>query len=67
MNRILVVVALLLAIAETSTRAADVPSATTSPSINLRHTVTVDVVRKTKDAVVYISTTKTVTRMRRCR
>ena len=42
-------------------RAADVPSATTSPSINLRHTVTVDVVRKTKDAVVYISTTKTVT------
>ena len=43
-------------------RGADVPSATTSPSINLRHTVTVDVVRKTKDAVVYISTTKTVTR-----
>jgi serine protease Do len=42
--------------------AADVPSATTSPSINLRQTVTVDVVRKTKDAVVYISTTKTVTR-----
>ena len=27
-------------------------------SINLRRTVTVDVVRKTKDAVVYISTTK---------
>jgi serine protease Do len=32
------------------------------PTINLRRTVTVDVVRKTKDAVVYISTTKLVTR-----
>jgi serine protease Do len=41
--------------------AADVPVASTAPSINLRQTVTVDVVRKTKDAVVYISTTKTVT------
>jgi serine protease Do len=30
------------------------------PPINLRRTVTVDVVRKTKDAVVYISTTKIV-------
>lgn len=33
-----------------------------SPTINLRRTVTVDVVRKTKDAVVYISTTKLVVR-----
>ncbi len=33
-----------------------------APTINLRRTVTVDVVRKTKDAVVYISTTKLVTR-----
>jgi len=41
--------------------AADIPVASTAPSINLRQTVTVDVVRKTKDAVVYISTTKTVT------
>src|SRR5947207_3385021 len=41
--------------------AQDVPVATTSPAppdLNLRRTVTVDVVRKTKDAVVYISTTK---------
>ena len=62
MNRTLVVTVLVTAVLATVTRAADVPSATTSPSINLRHTVTVDVVRKTKDAVVYISTTKTVTR-----
>ena len=40
--------------------AQDVPVATTAPEINLRRTVTVDVVRKTKDAVVYISTTKIV-------
>src|SRR5438874_6352731 len=39
-------------------RAQDVPVAPTAPEINLRRTVTVDVVRKTKDAVVYISTTK---------
>jgi serine protease Do len=38
--------------------AQDVPAANTRPEINLRQTVTVDVVRKTKDAVVYISTTK---------
>jgi len=41
--------------------AQDVPVATTSPSsqeLNLRRTVTVDVVARTKDAVVYISTTK---------
>ena len=38
----------------------NVPVATTSPEINLRRTVTVDVVRRTKDAVVYISTTKLV-------
>lgn len=40
--------------------AADVPVATTSPAmeLNLRRTVTVDVVSKTKDAVVYISTSK---------
>jgi serine protease Do len=36
------------------------PVATTSPTINLRRTVTVDVVAKTKGAVVYISTTKLV-------
>src|SRR5690242_40337 len=39
------------------------PSAALSAApatINLRQTVTVDVVRKTKDAVVYISTTKIV-------
>jgi serine protease Do len=38
----------------------NVPVATTSPDVNLRRTVTVDVVRRTKDAVVYISTTKLV-------
>ena len=32
------------------------------PTINLRRTVTVDVVRRTKDAVVYISSTKLVNR-----
>src|SRR5688572_7380686 len=37
--------------------AQDVPSTAISPEINLRRTVTVDVVRRTKDAVVYISTT----------
>src|SRR5205809_879937 len=41
-------------------RGQDVPVATTAPEINLRRTVTVDVVGKTKDAVVYISTTKLV-------
>jgi len=40
--------------------AQDVPVATTSPTINLRRTVTVDVVEKTKDAVVYVNTSKTV-------
>ena len=55
------IIAVVLILAAVAARAADVPSATTSPSINLRQTVTVDVVRKTKDAVVYISTTKTVT------
>jgi serine protease Do len=42
-------------------RAQDVPVATTAPSsheLSLRRTVTVDVVARTKDAVVYISTTK---------
>src|SRR5688572_5188169 len=38
--------------------AQDVPVATTAPSINLRRTVTVDVVQKTKDAVVYVNTSK---------
>ena len=53
----------LLPISLIAARAAaqDVPAATTRPEINLRQTVTVDVVRKTKDAVVNISTTKTVT------
>ena len=36
------------------------PAQTVSPDINLRRTVTVDVVQRTKDAVVYISTTKLV-------
>src|SRR3954466_13797298 len=53
-----VVIALLCC--ATVVRAQDVPVATTAPEINLRRTVTVDVVRKTKDAVVYISTTKIV-------
>src|SRR4051812_42486911 len=52
--RIVVIVALVAGIAPGQ----DVPVATTAPEINLRRTVTVDVVRKTKDAVVYISTTK---------
>src|SRR5438552_10840703 len=38
--------------------AQEVPVATTAPDIHLRRTVTVDVVRQSKDAVVYISTTK---------
>jgi serine protease Do len=41
-----------------SAPAQDVPVATTSPTINLRRTVTVDVVAKTKDAVVYVNTSK---------
>src|SRR3954454_13516644 len=51
-------VAIALWCCATVVRAQDVPVATTAPEINLRRTVTVDVVRKTKDAVVYISTTK---------
>jgi len=35
---------------------------TAPPSINLRQTIIVDVVKKTKDAVVYVSTTKIVAR-----
>src|SRR5688572_6812349 len=42
----------------TSLFAQDVPVATTAPTINLRKTVTVDVVQKTKDAVVYVNTSK---------
>src|SRR5687768_953053 len=38
--------------------AQDVPVATTAPTINLRRTVTVNVVQKTKDAVVYVNTSK---------
>ena len=38
----------------------NVPAQTVSPEVNLRRTVTVDVVQRTKDAVVYISTTKLV-------
>src|SRR5687767_15335222 len=41
-------------------RAQDVPVAATAPTINLRRTVTVDVVRRTKAAVVYVSTIKSV-------
>ncbi|MEA2711952.1 MAG: serine protease Do, partial [Phycisphaerales bacterium] len=44
--------------ASTSLFAQDVPVATTAPEINLRRTVTVDVVQKTKDAVVYVNTSK---------
>jgi serine protease Do len=44
--------------ATTALLAQDVPVATTAPSINLRKTVTVDVVQKTKDAVVYVNTSK---------
>jgi serine protease Do len=53
------VVAAILVIASTSVVVAqDIPVATTAPSINLRRTVTVDVVQKTKDAVVYVNTSK---------
>ncbi|MEA2734166.1 MAG: hypothetical protein QOE14_617, partial [Humisphaera sp.] len=44
--------------ASSSLFAQDVPVATTAPEINLRRTVTVDVVQKTKDAVVYVNTSK---------
>jgi serine protease Do len=50
----------LLAAATPSVFAQDVPVATTAATINLRHTVTVDVVQKTKDAVVYVNTSKTI-------
>jgi serine protease Do len=60
-----IALALLLAAlraAVPTARAQHVPAATTRPDINLRHTVTVDVVRKTQDAVVNISATRTITR-----
>src|SRR6185437_516306 len=41
-------------------RGQNIPTQSISPEINLRRTVTVDVVQRTKDAVVYISTTKLV-------
>jgi serine protease Do len=50
----------LVAVAWSAAFAQDVPVATTAPSINLRRTVTVDVVQKTKDAVVYVNTSKMV-------
>jgi serine protease Do len=53
-------ICLAIALSPRHASAQDVPAATTRPEINLRQTVTVDVVRKTKDAVVYISTTKLV-------
>jgi len=62
-NRLVAFALVAIALAAIApSRGADVPVASTAPSINLRQTVTVDVVRKAKDAVVYISTTKTVTR-----
>jgi serine protease Do len=48
----------ILAASSCFARAQDVPVATTAPTINLRKTVTVDVVQKTKDAVVYVNTSK---------
>src|SRR5439155_6940135 len=48
---------LLCLIAITAPACAEPP-----PEINLRRTVIVDVVRKTKDAVVNVSTTKVITR-----
>ena len=58
-RQLLAFVSILAAIAS-SARAQDVPVATTAPTINLRRTVTVDVVQKTKDAVVYVNTSKTI-------
>ena len=59
MKRQLIAFCLILTVAP-ALFAQDVPVATTSPTINLRRTVTVDVVEKTKDAVVYVNTSKTV-------
>jgi serine protease Do len=53
-------VAGVLVVLGTAASGQDVPTAATAPGINLRRTVTVDVVQRTKDAVVYISTTKIV-------
>src|SRR6476620_670568 len=52
---------LMCMIVARDSQAQDPPRAPDPPTINLRRTVTVDVVRRTKDAVVYISTTKLVT------
>src|SRR5947209_14281377 len=52
----------LLACCVTLVHAAGVAAAEPPPEINLRKTVIVDVVRKTQDAVVNVSTTKIVTR-----
>ena len=63
MKRQLLAFLFLLAAAATAAPpllAQDVPLATTAPTINLRKTVTVDVVAKTKDAVVYVNTSKTI-------
>src|SRR4051794_32687495 len=48
------------AVAPASAAPAAAPAPAAPVGLNLRQTVTVDVVRKTKDAVVYISTTKIV-------
>ena len=57
-KRQLLALASILFGASSALFAQDVPVATTTPSINLRKTVTVDVVQKTKDAVVYVNTSK---------
>ena len=50
------------ALASVFALAASAQPAEVGPEINLRKTVVVDVVRKTKDAVVNVSTTKVITR-----
>src|SRR5437660_1608035 len=50
------------ALASVFALAASAQPAEVGPEINLRKTVVVDVVRKTKDAVVNVSTTKLITR-----
>src|SRR5688572_15077464 len=59
-RQLLTFFSVLAAAAVTLLFAQDVPVATTAPTINLRHTVTVDVVAKTKNAVVYVNTSKTI-------
>jgi serine protease Do len=53
-------VILLLCTATGVLRGQDIPAASTAPTLNLRRTVTVDVVEKTKNAVVYVNTSKVI-------